>query len=388
VSEGPSTERVKQEARARLAARFDDLLELSHRLHRHPELGLQEVKAARWVAEAARAAAGARVQVGLGSLPTAVRAEAGHGDLVLTLCAEYDALPSIGHACGHNVIAAAALGAFHALAPLADQLGVTVRLLGTPAEETVGGKITLLEQGDFDGTHAAMMIHPGDYDEAAMRPYACTGFLARYEGVSAHASARPWEAANAQDALVVAMTALGLARQQLRPHQQIHGYTRGAGDSPNVVPGWAEAEFMVRGDSMESLDQVTAVLRRCLNAGAVASGTELVLEQVGATYASLRSDEAVADLFGVNAAALGRNMRPAGAMGGSTDMGNVSQRFPSIHPMLALGDPCPPMHSPEFAAAAASPAGDRAVWDGSLAMANTCIDLALDPHQRARLLQP
>lgn len=377
---------LKKRAEAALDAGLDRIVDFSHRLHGSPETGLEEVKASAWLVAELETLAESRVEHGLGGLPTAVRAEAGHGELVLTICAEYDALPGIGHACGHNIIAAAALGAFTALAPLADELDATIRLLGTPAEETVGGKIIMLGQGDFDGTHAAMMVHPNAQDESAMLPYACAGFMATFQGRSAHASAAPHEGINALDAMTIALTAIGLARQQLNPNQQIHGYVLNAGSAPNVIPDTATGEWMVRADSMESLEQVTKILHRCLEAGAVATGCRLEIEQVGHSFANLRTDGAMAGLFSANARLLGRSPREEALLGGSTDMGNVSQYFPTIHPMIGLGDACPPIHSAEFTDFAISRAGDQAVRDGALAMAWTCIDLATDPVQRQRLL--
>jgi amidohydrolase len=376
----------KAKAEAALAAELDRVLAFSHRLHDNPETGWEEVKASAWLVEELHAVPDVRVTHGLGELPTAVCAEAGNGTLVLTICAEYDALPGVGHACGHNIIASSALGAFIALAPLADELDLTVRLLGTPAEENGGGKILMLEQGNFDGTHAAMMIHPGNADESEMHPFACSGFAVRYEGRAAHASASPHEGINALDALTVALTAIGLARQQLEPGQQIHGSVDGAGTAPNIIPDKATGKWMVRAHDVLSLQRVTAVLERCLRAGAVATGAALHIEQVGRTYADMRNSATIADLFTANAARLGRTMGRSDKRGGSTDMANVSQVFPSIHPMISLGDGCPPIHNEAFAHYAASPAGDRAVRDGALSMAFTCIDLATDPQHRSRLL--
>lgn len=362
------------------------IVDFSHRLHQNPELGFKEHQAVQWLAAELERVPTARVQVGLGELSTALKAEVGSGELVITLCAEYDALPGVGHACGHNIIAAAALGAFVAIAPLAEQLDLTVRLLGTPAEENGGGKILMLDRGDFDGTHAAMMVHPGDVDEVEMLPYACAGYRVAYHGRSAHASAQPWEGINALDAMTVALTAIGLARQQLEPGQQIHGCLDGAGTAPNVIPERAGGQWMVRAHDVESLARVTAVLRRCLEAGALAANARLELEQEGPDYAELRTDPVLAQLFADNSAALGRPLGPASRRGGSTDMANVSHRFPTIHPMISLGRDCPPIHNQAFADAAASATGDRAVWDGALAMAWTCVDLAVDAGYRAELL--
>ncbi|WP_263247805.1 amidohydrolase [Saccharopolyspora rosea] len=363
----------------------DGLLAFSHRLHESPETGFEEFKASAWLAEELRAVPGARVVHGLGELPTAVRADAGSGPLVVTICAEYDALPGVGHACGHNIIAAGALGAFTLLAGVADELDVTVRLLGTPAEESGGGKILMLEQGDFDGTHAAMMVHPGNADRTNMLPLACAGFDVRYRGRSAHASAQPHQGVNALDAMTVALTAIGLARQQLEPGQQIHGCVAGAGTAPNVIPESAAGQWMVRAHDLESLGRVEAVLRRCFEAGAVATGAELEFTPSDPPYAEMRGDARMEELFRDNAAELGRALVPEDTRGGSTDMANVSHHFPTIHPMLDLGD-APPIHHPAFAEAAAGPGGDRAVRDAALGMACTVVDLATDPAERQRLL--
>lgn len=365
---------------------FSEITAFSHKLHENPELGFAEFQAVGWLSDELGRIAGARVEAGLGALPTALKAEVGNGPLVLTICAEYDALPGLGHACGHNVIAAAALGAFAALAPVAGSLDMTVRLLGTPAEETGGGKVLMLEQGDFSGTHAAMMIHPGDVDETEMLPYACAGYKIQFHGRGAHASASPWEGINALDAMTVAMTAVGLARQQLEPGQQIHGYIDSAGTAPNVIPDHASGEWMVRAHDVESLGRAAAVLARCMEAGALATGARLEMLQDGPIYAELRTDTAMAALFAKNSALLGRPLKPAGRRGGSTDMANVSHVYPTIHPMISLGTGCPGIHESSFADAAASAQGDQAIWDGALAMAWTCVDLASDPEERRRLL--
>ncbi|POH61171.1 amidohydrolase [Arthrobacter glacialis] len=383
-----STSDHNARAEQALRANLPRVLAFSHKLHENPELGFAEFQAVQWLAHELAAVPGARVQAGLGSLPTALRAEVGSGPLVLTICAEYDALPGLGHACGHNVIAAAALGAFIALAPVADDLGLTVRLLGTPAEENGGGKVLMLEQGDFAGTHAAMMIHPGDVDELEMLPYACAGYKIQYFGRGAHASASPWEGINALDAMTIAMTAVGLARQQLEPGQQIHGYIDSAGTAPNVIPDHAAGEWMVRAHDVESLARATAVLTRCMDAGALATGARLEMVQHGPIYAELRTDPAMVGLFGANSALLGRPLKPAGRRGGSTDMANVSHEYPTIHPMISLGEGCPGIHDSSFADVAASAQGDHVIWDGALAMAWTCVDLASDPRQRLRLMNP
>lgn len=371
---------------AAVRQREPELLRVSHDIHEHPELGNREFHAVDTLLGVLDEAAGVRVQRGVGGLETAFRAEAGDGEFVITLCAEYDALPGVGHACGHNIIASASLGAFLALLPLAGELDATVRLLGTPAEETTGGKIDLLAAGQFDGSHVAMMIHPGDRDCVGMRPFACAGYRVSFHGIAAHASVMPYLGVNALDAMTVALTAIGLNRQQLAPFQQIHGAVISGGDAPNVIPNLAVGEFMVRADTVESLGEVDAVLRRCLEAGSIASGARHEIEEIGEPFLGLRPDEDLEAVFGAHAVAHGRTLEPAGEPAGSTDMGNVSQRFPSLHPMLGLGPDCPPIHSPEFADFAAAAAGDRAVIDGARALALTAVDCAAVPERRARLL--
>lgn len=371
---------------AAVRQREPELLRVSHDIHEHPELGNREFHAVDTLLGVLDEVPGVRVQRGVGGLETAFRAEAGDGEFGITLCAEYDALPGVGHACGHNIIASASLGAFLALVPLVDELEATVRLLGTPAEETTGGKIDLLEAGQFDGSHVAMMIHPGDRDRVGMRPFACAGYRVSFHGVSAHASAMPHLGVNALDAMTIALTAIGLNRQQLAPFQQIHGAVISGGDASNVIPNLAVGEFMVRADTVESLEKVEAVLRRCLEAGSIASGTRMEIEEIGKPFLSLRPDDDLEAVFGGHAVAHGRPLEPAGEPAGSTDMGNVSQHFPSIHPSLGLGPDCPPIHSPEFARFAADAAGDRAVIDGARALALTAMDCAAVPERRARLL--
>jgi len=318
---------------------------------------------------------------------TAFSASAGSGPLVVAVCAEYDALPEIGHACGHNVIASAAVGAALGLASLADDLGITVRLLGTPAEEGGGGKILMLERGGFDGVNAALMVHPAP-DELDRMPCLAVGhFDVRYTGKEAHASAYPDRGINAADAITVAQVAIGLLRQHSRLHDQVHGIVTYGGAAPNIVPALAIAKFYVRAETLEDLKIWQPRVMKCFEAGAVATGASLEVVPQGLPYSEFVTDEAIASLYRKNSEALGR-VFPTGAgrtMSGSTDMGNVSLVIPSIHPMLGIDSLPAVNHQPEFTAAAASPAADRAVLDGAVAMAWTAIDLASDGALRDRL---
>jgi amidohydrolase len=365
------------------------ILGVSHAVHANPELAYEEFVSSQALSDAARAIDGARVEQGIGNLPTAFLAEAGSGELVVTLCAEYDALPGIGHACGHNIIAASAFGAFAALAPVAAELNLTVRLLGTPAEESGGGKVDLLQQGSFDGSHAVMMIHPTDGAVAPVmvRMRASTAYRVTYTGRAAHAAAQPWAGVNALDAMTIALTSIGLSRQQLEPGQQIHGYLGQAGEAPNIIPESASAEWMIRADSMESLARVFTVFKRSVDAGAVATGAELTLIRSEHPYSAMTNDEKLAEFFFDNTAVLGRNfILESDSLGGSSDIANVSNFFPTIQPMIGVGQDAPAIHTSPFAAYAGGPNGDSASMDGALLLALTVIDVATDPVTRARLI--
>lgn len=378
--------RLKERGRELLAGRREQLLEFSHRLAENPELAWEEVRASRWLAAAAEGAPGARVRRGLGEVPTAVRAEAGGGELTVTVCSEYDALPGIGHGCGHNIIAAIGLGTFLVLAELAAELGITVRLLGTPAEENGGGKILMLEQGEFEGTHLACMVHPMNQEWANMNAKAIATFQVRYAGRAAHASMAPWEGINAQDAMVVAQTAIALARQQFRPGQQVHCAVSGDGGAANVIPQGAAADVICRGDSLTDAEDLAAVVRRCFEAGAMATGAELTVEDMMPAYSHMESDVELEDRWIANLAAVGRTSRRSTTWGASTDMANVSLQYPTIHPLIKVVDG-QPIHTAGFAECAASPAGDQAVMDGAYGLIATAIDAATEPELRARLLR-
>ncbi|MFG2652449.1 M20 family metallopeptidase [Streptomyces sp. NPDC048436] len=356
----------------------EELVALSHRIHAHPELAFEETLASRWVAEALDGA-GYEVRHGCYDLPTAVHATIGSGPVHVGIFAEYDALPGIGHACGHNIIAAAAVGAAVGLAGVADDLGLTVSVFGTPAEEGGGGKVLMLERGAFDGLDAAMMVHPAATEMAAMPGLAVSQFDVSYRGRPAHAGAWPEEGVNALDAMTLAQVGIGLLRQQTRGDDRIHGIVTDGGTAPNVIPDSAGGRWIVRSSTREALERLTPRVRRCFEAGALATGCDLTVRSGGPDYADLRPDPALLSLYRANAEALGRSfppLPPGGAVGAATDMGNVSHVVPSIHPMLGLGCTDAVNHQPEFTAACITPAADRAVLDGATALAWTAADLA------------
>ena len=383
---------AKAAARASIEARRAALLELSHRLHGDPEIGWQEVRSSAIVADAL-AAEGFDVTRGVAAMPTAFLARTGEGPLHLAILAEYDALPGIGHACGHNIISAAAVGAGLALAPLADELGLTVTVLGSPAEEVGddGGKQRLIAAGAFDRIHLAMMVHPAAYEAADPPMIAASMFEVRYTGRAAHAAMHPEQGVNAADAMTVAQVAIGLLRQSLLPTARVHGFVTHGGEAPNIIPAHTSARYIVRGWTLAELEDVRASVLRCFEAGAVATGATLEIVGGMAPYAEVRHDDDLAARYQANAEALGRTFGDLGMIrsrgSGSTDMGNVSHVVPSIHPYIRIETGGAINHQPEFTAAAGTPSGDQAVIDGAIAMAWTAIDAATSPTLRERLLR-
>ena len=368
----------------------DALLALSHHIHAHPEVAWEEHDAAKRVA-ATMDDFGFEVTTSYHGLDTAVRAVRGSGPLHVVLCAEYDALPGLGHACGHNIIAASSVGAAAALGDVADELGLTVTLLGTPAEEGGGGKVVLLERGAFEGVHLALMAHPGPVDVARARPYAVSHLDIAYDGKAAHAAAYPEDGINAADAFTVAQVAIGLLRQQMPGGTRVHGLVTRSGEAPNAIPQRSEGRWYVRGDSTALMEGARAKVLRCFEAGAIATGCELHVEEPTAPYAEFRTDDAVLDLYVRNAEGLGRVFGDGdtglGRMSrASTDMGNVSQVVASIHPYIGIGSAPAVNHQREFAAACITSAADRALLDAATALALTVVDAAADDATRTRLL--
>ena len=378
---------AKLRAAAAVERRFADLVALSHDLQAHPETSFEEHRSAAAVAGMLE---GFEVTTGAFGLPTAFSARAGAGELVVAICAEYDALPDVGQACGHNVIAAAAVGAGLALAEVADDLGLTVLVLGTPAEEGGGGKILMLERGAFEGVHAAMMVHPWPADRLAGHCLAVSQFDVTYSGREAHASAAPWEGVNALDAMTVAQVAIGLLRQQLRPGDQVHGVVLEGGVAANVIPEKVRGRFMCRAETLPDLERLNLRIRACFEAGARATGAGVSFEEVTPVYSHMQSDAPLLAAYRANAEALGRRFtlddEGAPLPTFSTDMANVSLAVPTIHPLIGLHTGGAVNHQHAFAAACVTPSGDAAVRDGAIALAWTAVDAATNESLRAHLL--
>ncbi|MFG2926933.1 M20 family metallopeptidase [Streptomyces sp. NPDC048305] len=363
------------------------LVSLSHSLHAEPETAMREHRSAAKIARVAEDA-GFEVTMGAGGVPTALAATYGTGDLVIALCAEYDALPGIGHACGHNVNGAAAVGAALGLAAAADLIGVTVKLLGTPAEEDIGGKALLLEAGVFDDVAAAFMAHAANEDSVGCSSLAIGAWDVVYRGRPAHAALAPWEGINALDAVTLARTAVGLLRQQLPPGVMVHDVVLGAGDAVNVIPEVAKARYELRARTTEDLVHARQRVRACLEAAALATGAEVEITPHGADFDDLRQDGFLTEAYSRAARALGRDpVDRRGEFMASTDMGNVSHLLPAIHPTIGYDTGGAHHHTARFAEYGVSPGADRAVLDAATALAHVGVELATEPAQRTRCLR-
>lgn len=358
-----------------------NLLELSHTIHAGPELAFKEYEASRRLTDLLEES-GFRVDRGICDLETAFRATYGEGKPAVAIIAEYDALPEIGHACGHNVIAAAACGAALALKEVEAGDRGTIVVMGTPAEEAGGGKAIMAKRGGFDGLDAAMMIHPGVRDTVMTWTLACCSLNVEYFGKEAHASARPEDGINALDALIQAFNGINALRQHIREKARIHGVILEGGAASNIVPAYAKGSFMVRAEDDDYLDELKRRVVGCLEGAAAATGARLEYQFDEYPYSPLRSNSPMAAAFADNLARLGRTAHPPNmARGaGSTDMGNVSALMPAIHPSLAIAPLGVSAHSPEFAKHAGGSGGDTGVVVGAKCIATTVLDLFHDPE--------
>lgn len=370
---------IKQRLCEAVDQRAELLTSVSRRIHGHPELGFEETFAHDLLASTCEEA-GLRVTRGAFGLPTAFMAEAGTSGSIVAVVCEYDALPGLGHACGHNIIGAAGLGAGLALADLADDVGARVRILGTPAEEGGGGKVAMIDGGAFAECSAAMMVHPAQADLRRINAIAVRQLKAVFRGRAAHAAAAPHEGRNALDAAVLGYTNVAALRQHIRDDERIHGVFTDGGDKPNIVPAHAAQHWYVRSGTLERLAELGQRVARCLEAGAMAAGCEIELEWLDPAYADFATSEVLEDLYVANARAIGRDpLEPTPELNvtGSTDMGNVSHVVPSIHPMIGVSPVDVAIHTPAFAEHAGGPAGDRAVLDGAKSLAMTAADVWL-----------
>ncbi|VEW10753.1 Aminobenzoyl-glutamate utilization protein B [Brevibacterium casei] len=372
------TSALKDRIAARVAETTPKLIELSNSLHDDPELGWQEFRSSAAVAEVL-AEHGFTVERPYLGLETAFRATYGTGEFTIGFLAEYDALPGLGHACGHNLIAAMSVGGAIGLAEAAAELGITVEVIGTPAEEGGGGKIELLDRGAFTELDFALMAHPAPVDVAEAEPFAVTHWHVEYTGRAAHAAAYPERGINANDAFLIAQMALGLLRQQLPKTVRVHGVMTNGGEAPNAIPEKTEGRWYVRAETTDELLDVEKKVVNCFEAGALATGAELTITPESRRYSEMRTDEAALEAYRANAEALGRNfdVDPVAATmnRASTDMGNVSQIVDAIHPYIGVGGEAS-NHQAAFAESCVGEPAERTLLDGAIALAWTAADVS------------
>ncbi len=371
-------EALKQAVCDRVDALAPRLVHASRAIHARPELNYEEHFAHQLLTDLLEDQGIAPVRGAFG-IDTAFDSLVGtEGPTIAVLC-EYDALPGLGHACGHNIIATAGIGAGLAAAAVAEQAGGRLRIMGTPAEEGGGGKVKMARAGAFDGVDAAMMVHPADADLVRMDCIAIQELEVQYHGKAAHAAAAPWEGRNALDAAVLGYMNVAALRQHIRPNERIHGIFTKAGDKPNIVPSSAAMDWYIRSGTIDSLQPLTERVRVALESAATACGCTMDHAWVGERYANMIDNQPMVQAYVRNASRVGRTVRDPAETGrpvvGSTDMGNVSYLVPSIHPMIKVAPDGTPIHTLDFATSAASAEGDQAVIDGAKVMAMTVVDL-------------
>jgi amidohydrolase len=372
---------VKAHAAEAVEAARDEILDLSHRIHSNPEPAFEEHKAAGWVAEVLRGH-GFDVEHPAGRLSTAVRGRLTGGRGTdgprIGVLAEYDALPGLGHGCGHNTMAASGVGAAIALAAVRDAFAGEIVFLGTPAEERGSGKQYMLDDGLFEGLDAALLYHPCDRNHVDIAPLASEDVSVVFKGLQSHAASEPWEGRNALDAMIALFSSVGLWRQQLPPHCRVHGIIQEGGTAANIIPDRTKAWFMIRSADQAYYEVMKARFRRLCEAAAIAADVEVEVDFSG--FAStMKTNRPIADRWVANAAAYGIVDQGPDGTSGSTDMANVSWAVPAIHPDLAITDVPTPGHSIEFRDAAGRPRADETVLLAATLVAQTALDLLLDP---------
>lgn len=380
------TAELKASVTASVEAQRRELRNLSLKIHANPELGFKEVKAAAWLTRYLEKN-GFAVERGTCDIETAFRGSYGEGKPAIALVAEYDALPHLGHACGHNLIAGSSVGAAVAAKAAIDQFGGSIQVIGTPAEELQGGKVIMVERGAFDNLDAAMMVHPGAHNAAVTPALACLALEVEFFGRSAHAAGHPEAGINALEAMLLSFAGINSLRQHIKDKARIHGIITDGGEAANVVPDHSAGNFLVRAEDDAYLDELKEKVLDCFVGGAVATGARLEYHWGKTRYAPLRNNITLARLFKQNMQSLGRRtpLSDPERSFGSTDMGNVSQIVPSIHPGIAIVTPRVSHHSPEFAQAACSDNGIEGMIDAAKAMAMIIVDLVSSPETVAQV---
>lgn len=353
-----------------------ELTELSHKIHDNPELGFKEYKAASWLTEYLKDN-GFQIETGIAGLATAFKATYGQGKPHIALIAEYDALPKLGHACGHNIIATSAVGAGIAAKAAVDAFGGSLFVIGCPAEEIFGGKIDMIRASAFNNLDLAMMVHPAAVNTATILALALNNLEVEFFGKPAHAAAYPHKGINALDAMILSFNNINSLRQHIRDDSRIHGIITDGGEAPNIIPAHSAGIFIIRSMDNIYLEELKSKVVNCFKGAATATGARLEYKWEDKMYASMKNNLTLADLFHKNMSSLGRKMgelTPSFVIG-STDMGNVSQIVPSIHATVSIAPPDIAIHTSEFANAAISEAGTKGLLDAAKGMAMTIVDV-------------
>ena len=368
----------KEKVKASLDKLIPSLEEVSDWMYENPELGFEEYKTSEHLINYMRSN-GLEVKTPVGGLDTAFSSSIGSSGPLVVLCVEYDALPEIGHACGHNIIATSSIGAGIALKEIAEDLKIRVKILGTPAEEGGGGKIVLLDQGEFEDASCSMMIHPAPYNVANPTLTTIQQYKVEFFGKDAHAAGAPEEGVNALDAQIQLFVNVSTFRQQLPRTNRMHGVIVDGGFKPNIIPSYTSSEWYLRALNGEDLDVLQKKFMNFVEAAALSTGCTFKTQSPDYRYSEVLNNKVMYDLFIENSKDVGREMlyEDSSLQGlGSTDMGNVSLAMPSIHPMLSIDAGKAVNHQPEFAAATITKGGHKAIFDGAYSMAATIVDLA------------
>jgi amidohydrolase len=376
----PDVDTLKERVTAEIEARRDDLIRIADTIHAHPEVAFEEFESAALLSDTLEEN-GFQLERGVADLETAFVAtlkgkEAGP---TVALLAEYDALPGLGHACGHNLIGTAAMGAGLALRTVLPELAGNIQVIGTPAEEGGGGKAIMVEAGVFDRVDAAMMFHPSSKNLTRRTSLTSYKIQIEFFGKPAHAAAKPDEGINALEAMILTYNSINALRQHLRDDARIHGIITHGGDAPNIVPDYAAARFYVRAADTPYTEEVIEKVRACAEGAALATGARLEFGRYAPHYDNRLPNPKLYDLAEANMAALGIVLSPPDERMGSSDMGNVSQVVPSIHPYIAIGPEEMGGHTVEFCEAAASPAGHEGMIKAAKILAMTAVDLLAEP---------
>ncbi|MDR2131976.1 MAG: M20 family metallopeptidase [Clostridiales Family XIII bacterium] len=378
---------MKNKIIAEIENRLDELFDIGVWLYDNPELGEKEFRASALLAEYLEKN-GFDVERGVYGLETAFRARLGDGDAEphIVLFCEYDALPKIGHGCGHNLIATMSLGAAMGLKSVLKDTGGRISVFGTPAEETSGTKGVLTNKGAFDGVTAAMMVHPNAVTEESGASLAMHALKFEFFGKAAHAAAKPEKGINALDALILLFNGINALRQHVPSDVRIHGIITDGGVAPNIVPDYAAAKFYIRSKDKGVLEAVTAKVRRCAEGAASMTGASCDVSFFENTYDNLRTNGTLSDIFTANLMALGeKDIFPASDGVGSIDIGNVSYAAPAIHPWIGIGDSELVIHTKEFADATVTDKGKEALRKGACALALTAYDVITSEENRRKI---